>query len=232
MSNQPVPKLIIIIPAHNEASAIARVLGDLQRLDFPSVAKEILVVDDGSTDETAQLARANRTVVVSHVINRGLGAAIGTGLQAALGRGADLIVTFDADGQHAAEDIPEMIRPLLEGRADVVIGNRMTGKKGMPWFRRLANRWANFLTWLVFGVRTSDSQSGLRAFSRPAAEKIRITANNYEVSSEIFREIKTHGLKLVEIPIRPIYSSYSLSKGQGVLTGLKTLFRLIFYKDM
>lgn len=232
MSNRPIPKLTIVIPACNEASSIDRVLKGLRELDLPSIEKEILVVDDGSSDETSSVAQAGGAAVIRHLINRGLGAALGTGIRAACERGADLVVTFDADGQHAAEDIPRVIAPLLDGKADLVIGSRMQKLGNMPWFRRVANHLANLITWLLFGVRTTDSQSGLRAFSRFAAKKIEITANNYEVSSEIFREIRHHSLKVVEIPILSIYSRYSLSKGQGFLMGFKTLFRLIFYKDM
>jgi len=106
----------------------------------------------------------------------------------------------------------------------------MINASGMPWTRRMANRLANIITLLLFGIRTTDSQSGLRAFSRSAAKQIRIRANTYEVSSEICGEIRRHRLKLVEVPIQVIYTNYSLSKGQGFKVGLKTLIRLILTK--
>lgn len=222
-------KLSIIIPAYNESSSIAQVLRGLLTLDLADVKKEIVVVDDGSNDPTAAIARSKGVTVVTHLINRGLGGALGTGIEAALRRGADLIVTFDADGQHAAEDISKVIGPLLEEQADVVIGSRMLNAAGMPWTRRVANHLANVITRVLFGVWTTDSQSGLRAFSRSAAAQLRLTANNYEVSSEIFREIRHHSLKFVEVPIRSIYSEYSLSKGQGFLMGLKTFLRMLLH---
>lgn len=234
-------KLAIVIPTHNESRTIARVLKGLLDLDLPDLVKEIIVVDDGSTDDTAEIARSTLQVrsglqggvVVTHLVNRGLGGALGTGIEAALRRGADLVVTFDADGQHAPADIPRVIAPILSGRADVAIGSRMLGRgelREMPWFRRTANRLANFFTWMLFGVHSTDSQSGLRAFSKKAASHIAITANNYEVSSEIFGEIARHRLRLAEVPIRSIYTDYSLSKGQGFLTGVKTLLRLLLHR--
>lgn len=222
-------KLLIIIPTCNEKYTIAQVLQGVLDLDIPGLQKEIIVVDDGSTDTTVAIARSKGVRVATHLINRGLGGALGTGIEAALRAGADLVVTFDADGQHAPEDIPVVIQPLLTHQADVVIGSRMLEGGGMPLARRLANHIANVITLVLFGVRTTDSQSGLRAFSRFAAEKIRIDANTYEVSSEIFGEIKRHHLKLAEVPIRSIYTHYSLSKGQGFAMGIKTLVRMLIH---
>ncbi len=215
-------KSIAVVPAWNEAQAIGEVLdGLLSRVDA------VVVVDDGSTDGTADVAAARRVRVVRHALNRGLGAALATGIRAALADGADVVLTFDADGQHRPEDVPAMLAPIKEGRADVVIGSRMLRKEGMPFVRRVANRIGNAVTALLFGARVSDSQSGLRAFSRAAAEHIQIRTDRMEVSSEIIAEIFRHKLRLVEVPIQTVYSTYSLSKGQGFVMGLKTLGRLI-----
>lgn len=232
MSEKPQVKLAIVIPAYNEATSIGKVLTDLQGLKLSSIEKEVLVVDDGSTDPTSEIAKKFGAIPIRHLINRGLGAALGTGICAAVQLEADIILTFDADGQHAVEDIPRVIAPLQKQETDVVIGTRMRSKGNMPSFRKMANHVANCVTLLLFGVRSSDSQSGLRAFSQAAAKKMKISANHYEVSSEIFREIRRHSLKVVEIPIRTFYSPYSLAKGQGFWTGWKTLLRLILYKNM
>jgi glycosyltransferase involved in cell wall biosynthesis len=223
-------KLVIIIPAYNEASIIGHVIQQIRGVDLPGVEKEILVVNDGSSDPTGDIARSNGAVVIQHVINRGLGGALGTGIEAALRRGADILVTCDADGQHSQEDIRKVAEPIRMGLAGVVIGSRMLETGGMPWTRRMANRLANLVTLVLYGVRTTDSQSGLRAFSSTAAKQIRIRTNTYEVSSEICGEIGRHGLQFIEVPIQAIYTDYSLSKGQGFMTGLKTLFRLILTK--
>ncbi len=223
-------KVSIVIPAYNEASTIGRVVQQVMSLELPDIKKEVIVVDDGSCDRTGDIARSKGAVVVRHFINRGLGGALGTGIEAALHRAADVVVTFDADGQHSADDIKRVIQPVLIDRADVVIGSRMLEGSGMPWERRVANRLANFITLVFLGIQTTDSQSGLRAFSRSAAEQIRITSNYYEVSTEICGEIERHHLRLTEVPVRSIYTEYSLSKGQGFGVGLKTLFRLLLFK--
>ncbi len=223
-------KLSIIIPAYNEASTIGHVIEQVRGVDLPGVEKEILVVNDGSSDRTVEIARSKGAVVIQHIINRGLGGALGTGIEAALRRGADILVTCDADGQHSPDDIRKVVEPIRRGQADVVIGSRMLETGGMPWTRRMANRLANLVTLVLFGIRTTDSQSGLRAFSRSAAKQIRIRTNTYEVSSEICGEIGRHRLRFIEVPIQAIYTDYSLSKGQGFTVGLKTLFRLILTK--
>lgn len=223
-------RLAIIVPAHNESSTIGDVLERLQTIDLPNVEKEIIVVNDGSSDQTEAIACSKGAIVIQHIINRGLGGALGTGIEAALRRGADIVVTCDADGQHSPDDIRQVVEPIRRGQADVVIGSRMLETGGMPWTRRIANRLANLVTLVLFGIRTTDSQSGLRAFSRSAAKQIRIRTNTYEVSSEICGEIGRHRLKFIEVPIQAIYTDYSLSKGQGFTVGLKTLFRLILTK--
>ncbi len=162
-------KLSIVIPAYNEESTIGKVVHQVMSLQLPDIQIEVIVVDDGSCDQTAEIARSKGAVVVRHLINRGLGGALGTGSEAALGWAADVVVTFDADGQHSADDIKKVIQPILIDQADVVIGSRMLEAGGMPWARRVANRLANFITSVLLGIHTSDSQSGLRAFSRSAA---------------------------------------------------------------
>lgn len=223
-------KLSIIVPAYNEASTIGHVIEQVRGVDLPGVEKEIIVVNDGSSDRTVEIARSKGAVVIQHIINRGLGGALGTGIEAALRRGADILVTCDADGQHSPDDIRKVVEPIRMGQAGVVIGSRMLETGGMPWTRRIANRMANLVTLVLFGIRTTDSQSGLRAFSRSAAKQIRIRTNTYEVSSEICGEIGRHRLRFMEVPIQAIYTDYSLSKGQGFTVGLKTLFRLILTK--
>lgn len=215
-------KTVVVVPAWNEAQAIGEVLdGLLPRVDA------VVVVDDGSSDRTGEVALGRDARVVRHALNRGLGAALATGIRAALAEGADAILTFDADGQHRPEDVPAVLAPIKEGSADVVIGSRLLNPEGMPLVRRIANRIGNAVTALLFGARVTDSQSGLRAFSRHAAERIEIRTDRMEVSSEIVAEVFRHKLRLAEVPIKSVYSRYSMSKGQGFIMGLKTLGRLI-----
>jgi len=219
-------RVVAIIPAYNEASTLAEVIKYTQ--PFVDV---VVVVNDGSKDQTAQIAFACGAQVVSHVINRGLGAAIGTGLEAAKRLQADVAITLDGDGQHDPREIPAFVRAILEG-ADMVIGSRMLTRAGMPWYRQVANFLGNIVTFVLFGVWVTDSQSGFRAFSRRALETIEIHTNRMEVSSELVAETKQKQLKLVEIPIQAIYTQYSLSKGQNFFVGLKTLGKLVLRRLM
>lgn len=217
--------LIAVVPAWNEEQTIGDVLDGLR----PQVDR-MIVVDDGSADRTSEIARGRGAAVIRHAVNRGLGAALGTGILAALNAGADVMVTFDADGQHLHGDVPAVAAPVLDGKADLVIGTRLADPRGMPLVRRLANQTGNLVTWALFGARVSDSQSGFRAFSRRALETIEIKTDRMEVSSEIIVEAHRLGLRLVEVPIHSRYTAYSLSKGQSFGVGLRTLGRLIVHR--
>jgi glycosyltransferase involved in cell wall biosynthesis len=225
-------KLAILIPAYNEARTLGQVIQQVKSVNLPGVEKEIIVVDDGSSDRTMEIARARGAIVIKHLLNRGVGGALNTGMEAALRLGADVVLTFDADGQHAPDDIGRVIEPIQSGRADAVVGSRMIDPRGMPWTRQVANHLANLATWVLLSAKTTDSQSGLRAFSRDAAKRMRIAAGRYEVSSALCGEIQRLHLRSVEVPIQTIYTEYSLSKGQGFSVGLRTLFRLILSKVM
>lgn len=219
-------RIFIVIPAYNEQGTIKEVILDLKKHGFYNT----IVVDDGSTDNTENEVRKFKGVILlKHIINRGVGAATKTGIEAALLKNADIIVTFDADGQHKAEDIKKVIKPILKKGASAVIGSR-THDKNMPFIRIIFNKIGNILTFLMFGIMVSDSQSGLRAFSRKAAQKIKIKCNGYEVSSEIIKEIADHKLRLKEVPIQAIYTPYSLSRGQSLGKGVRTAFCLILRK--
>lgn len=214
-------KVVAVIPAYKEETTIADVLTRTR-----SFVSEMIVVNDGSPDATAEVAEANGAIVVSHIINRGLGAAIGTGFAAAKKRGADMVITLDADGQHDPAEIPKFIDAIKNG-ADVVIGSRMLTRTGMPWYRQVANLLGNISTLVLFGAYVTDSQSGFRAFTSNALSKIEIKTNRMEVSSELIAEAKAHGFKIVEVPIKAIYTDYSLSKGQSFFVGIKTLLKLV-----
>lgn len=274
--------VIIVIPAYNEEKTITEVIEKCKQLTAnslqptvgscePPAVGRIIVVDDGSSDDTARVARAAGALVLSHPINRGLGAALATGIEGALRmQNEAIVVTLDADGQHDPAEIIKVVEPIIKGEAEVVIGSRFLsapvviasggsraeGRSAsggqssatmgsprptaggarddinniVPFSRRIANTVGNIVTYLLFGIRVTDSQSGFRAFSCEAAKKIRIRTNTMEVSSEIIREIKLHNLRFREVPIAAIYTNYSLSKGQGFLKGLETLWKLIVLK--
>ena len=218
-------KIFVVLPAYNEEKTIEKVLKDLIDIGF-----EIVVVDDGSVDGTFSIV--NRIIMEKktgllcrHIINRGLGAALKTGIEVALMEDPDIIVTFDADGQHDPKDILKVSKPIINDEADVVIG--MRNFKEMPSSKKIGNRIMNFITLFFYGINVNDSQSGLRAFNRKAAETIIINARDYCVSSEIIGEIKRHNLRLIEVPIKTIYTNYSIKKGTNTNEGLKILAKLI-----
>lgn len=215
-------KTTIIVPAYNESQSVGTVIQDLKAHGY----KDIVVVDDGSVDDTGKIAHKFGVIVLRHRLNRGLGAALGTGFAYAKTIGVDSLVTFDADGQHEAKDIVELLKTINEG-ADVVIGSRLLKHEGMPVDRIIINKISNLITWILYGVKTSDSQSGLRAFSKNAINKIEIRTDRMEVSSEFFREIKKHNLRFTEVPIKAIYTDYSRESGQSNLNAFAVGFKMI-----
>lgn len=221
-------KLAILIPAYNEAAAIEKVIETLPTKITGINAIDCIVVNDGSTDKTAEIAKTAGATVVSHIFNRGLGAALGTGFEYIRNKDYDCLITIDADGQHNPLDIEPVVRPIIEGKADVCVGSRFITFAGhMPWYRRVGLAGMNFITFLLFWTWTTDSQSGMRAFSRNAFEKIQIKTNKMEVSSEFFFEISNKNLKYTEAPIEAIYSEYSLKKGQKNINAFRILWKLI-----
>lgn len=220
-------KLLIGIPAYNEAQTIAQVIRSLPRKISGVSVLDILVVDDGSWDQTPAIAEAAGAQVVSHLLNRGLGAALKTIFTYARLQNYDILVTFDADGQHHAGDLEKIIRPILNGNVDIVIGTRWKNTKDRPLVRFIVNQLGNILTYLLFGVWTSDSQSGLRAFNKKGIKLINLQSDGMEVSSEFFREIRMNRLSFVEVPIRVIYTDYSRLKGQKISNAPNILFQLL-----
>jgi glycosyltransferase involved in cell wall biosynthesis len=220
--------LVIVVPAWNEEKTIAGVISDLKNHGY----NNIVVVDDGSVDNSGVRAKGLGARVLTHIVNRGLGAALGTGFAYAKSFGADVVVTFDSDGQHNAEDIKNLVKPIVNNTADVVIGSRMTAyRKLMPVSRLLISYLANLLTYLLYGFWSSDSQSGLRAFNKKALEKIVIKTDRMEISSEFLKEIKRNKLRYAEVPIKPVFLKGRIgqdNKGywNSISIGVKMLLRL------
>lgn len=216
----------IIIPAYNEENIIGDVLKELITLGL-----KLVIVNDGSTDRTYEIARAilednpESGYLYYHPINRGLGATLKTGIEACLEKKADIMVTFDADGQHNPDDILPVCQPIINGQADVVIGVREFND--MPGVKKVSNQLMNLITWIFYGAHVKDSQSGLRAFNRKAAIALDIESREYGISSEIIREIKRKELNMEEVPIETIYTDYAMAKGTNLKVGIKILLRMI-----
>jgi glycosyltransferase involved in cell wall biosynthesis len=191
----PRQKIVTIIPAYNEEKTIAQVMREV--LPY---SDEVLVIDDGSKDRTREIAAAEGAIVVPNVINRGLGVTIRRGYQAALQRGADIVVQIDADGQYTASDIPKLIAPIVNNQADMVIASRFRGGiESMPFGNRLGNQVGTLITSFVAGKRISDAQSGYRAMRRELLEEIIPMSKKTYVQEMIIRSVK-EGWRVREVP--------------------------------
>jgi len=221
-------KLVLILPALNEAQVIGKVLKKIKKkVKALPVKTEVIVVNDGSSDKTAQIVKQQKIKVLTHKVNRGLGASLGTGLAYAKLVNADFAITMDSDGQHDPNDIIKLLTPLLKNQADIVIGSRMLGnQQDMPFLRRLNNKAFNLLTLSLFGMTTTDSLSGFRGFSKKAINNLRLKTERMEVSNEFFNEIKRNNLRFTEVPIKVIYTPYSLTKGVKPGNIFAIIFRL------
>lgn len=216
-------RVFTVVPAYNEAQTISRVVAALK-----DKVAQVIVIDDGSEDQTAELAKQAGAKVARHLINRGQGAALQTGIDLALKQGAEIIVTFDADDQFVAEEISQVIAPILRGEARAVLGSRFLKKDNLtPWDKKIVLKIATFITRLYTGLNITDTHNGFRAFSKIAAEAIKIRQDGMAHGSEILEQIKKHKLKFIEAPVTVKYSDYSLRKGQKLSNSFKIIFDLL-----
>lgn len=216
-----------VMAALNEEKNISSVIKSLHKAGYKNMA----VVDDGSSDSTASAAEKAGAVALRHVINRGQGAALQTGMDYALEQGADVIVHFDADGQHRIEDLPAMLRPVLDGEVDVTIGSRFLSQpEKVPLFRRILLKGSVFVIWFFYGVRMTDAHNGFRVLSRQAAERIRITCDRMEHASEIIDLIHRKHLSFREIPVVIKYSRETLARGHGSYLGAVRILLKMFLR--
>jgi len=213
-------KVICVVPAYNEGKNISLVVSNLR----PFV-DEIIIVDDCSKDDTFIKATETGVTVVRHIINRGQGAALRTGTKLALDMGADIIIHFDADNQFQATDIPEILKPILNGNADAVLGSRFLGKKSnIPKLKEfMIMPLARFINRLFFNIRLSDPQSGFRALSRASALKLKIENDGMAHCSEIIYRLFKNKNRVVEVPITVIYHEF----GQKLSGGFKIIRDII-----
>lgn len=209
-------QIFVVIAAYNEAKAIADVIADVA-----TTGHRIVVVDDGSADATGAIAAQAGASVITHPINLGQGAALQTGIQLALRQGAEVVVTFDADGQHRAADIAALVDALTRHGADFALGSRFLGHAlNMPPSRRALLKAATWFTRATTGLRITDAHNGLRAFTRRGAEHIHLRQNRMAHASELLHQIATSGLAYVEVPVTIHYNAYSLAKGQSLFDAL------------
>ncbi|MHB1376740.1 MAG: glycosyltransferase family 2 protein [Candidatus Humimicrobiaceae bacterium] len=220
---EKIQKIYIVIPAFNEAGSIEKVIEDLFYYGY----ENIVVVDDASNDKTSETVQTLNVFIIRHPVNMGPGAAIKTGIDFALLDGADIIVTFDADGQHLAKDIHDLVKPIILNKADIALGNRFLNKTSkVPIFKKIILKAGALLMFLMYGILSSDSHNGLKAMSRLAALKIDIRSNGWEYCSEVIEEIVLKKIKYQEVPVTVKYTDYSIKKGQKIYNSFYILSKM------
>jgi len=213
-------KTWVVIPARNEEKNIAEVIRKTKKF-----SENVVVVDDGSDDKTSGVAKEQGAVVLKHIVNLGKGAALKTGCDYVLKKGAEKIVVLDADGQHDPKEIPNFVDALE--KADIAFGQRKLNKK-MPFVFRLGN-WMIFnITKLLYKMKVFDTQCGYRAFRADAYKKIRWHAMDYSMESEMIANAGKHNLRYAQIPIDTIYSDNY--KGTTVIDGIRIVMNMIWWR--
>jgi polyprenyl-phospho-N-acetylgalactosaminyl synthase len=203
-------KISCVIPAYNEAKKIKFVIEKVTPL-----VDEIIVVDDCSRDNTFELISQTKAIALSHIINRGQGAALQTGDDYALSHGADIVVHFDADDQFKAEEIPTLLAPIISGEADAVFGSRFLGSANFPFTKRVIIMPLARLINRFFGIKMSDPQSGFRALNKETLSQIKIENRGMAHCSEIlYKTLKTRA-RVIEVPITVTYHEFGQSFGGG-----------------
>ncbi|HRW76082.1 MAG TPA: glycosyltransferase family 2 protein [Saprospiraceae bacterium] len=217
--------ICIVIPAFNEGSVIGQVVQRVLDLGFVHV----LVVDDGSTDDTRHQALHAGAHVIRHLINRGAGAAAQTGIKYVREHGFGYLIQIDADGQHYPEDMVRMCEHMANTQADIILGSRFIDPSpGIPAFRVFYNQLSNIFTNWFCTRWYSDTQSGFRMLGRRAIQEIDLQIDGFGYCSEMIVLADKRGLVIEEIPIRVMYTSYSMSKGQNLQMGINTALNILW----
>ena len=221
-SQLPRPRVIAGIPAYNEEQFIAEVVRKTRKF-----ADEVIVVDDGSRDDTFEAAKAAGALVIKHETNRGAGAATRSCFEESRRRGAHVLVTLDGDGQHDSDEIPRVLAPIFSREADLVIGSRfLDSNEQMPQYRKFG---INIITWLFnigSSLKLSDAQSCFRAYGEQALHSLNITQRGFSFSVELLIQARQQGLTITEVPTSCIYHPASHSRNP-VVHGLSVALALI-----
>jgi glycosyltransferase involved in cell wall biosynthesis len=214
--------ITVVVPAYNEEERIGEVLKDLKQSGQP-----VIVVDDGSSDKTREVARKHKVTTLHHSVNLGKGAAMKTGAEAAFRQGADAVIFMDSDGQHKAEDLPHFIDALEKDKFDVVFGSRNLSH-GVPFVRYMGNKMASLLVSFLFGIYVSDLICGFRGLSKRAFKKLSWESTGYAVETEMVIKTGKYGLKHCEVPVETVYLDNV--KGVTILDAFNIFFDVIRWK--
>jgi glycosyltransferase involved in cell wall biosynthesis len=218
----------VLIPAYNEEKNIGRIVSEVLSLGFKPV-----VVDDGSTDSTAQKVRLLKADCVVSRVNEGKGAAIQRGFDWFLKERYDALIVMDADGQHRAQELDRFVAALHEGRGDLIVGNRMANPVGMSWIRVLTNRFMSFLISWAAGQAIPDSQCGYRALTRKAVLNVRLETKRFEAESEMLLRAARAGLKIESMPIESVYRDEisHIRPARDTLRFFRFFFKYLIFKS-
>lgn len=211
----------VIMPGYNEEFNISKSISEVLK-----ITKNLIVVDDGSSDKTFDIAKKHCENVLRHKINLGKGSALKTGIEYAIKKGAKRFVFIDSDGQHEAKEIPKFFKQLDLGN-DIVFGYRKLNKK-MPLTFRIGNFALSFGIFLLFKIKLRDTQSGYRAITLDSYEKIKWKARDYSVESEMIANAGRNKLKYKEIPINTIY--HDVNKGTTIFNGIKIMLDMFRHR--
>lgn len=193
-------RICALIPSYNEARTIGKIVGEIRAMDIP-----VYVVDDGSSDETGQIAEQEGAIVIRNAKNMGKGASLRAGFERVLRGDCDAVVTLDGDDQHEAKSIPVFAKAMEELSADIVVGNRMLDTAPMPFVRQQTNRFMSYLISKICGQEVPDTQCGYRLIKRKVLKDIRLDSSNYEIESEMIIKSGRKGFRIVSVPIRTVY---------------------------
>jgi len=213
-------KICAVIPAYNEEQHINSIIDKTYKY-----VNEVIVVDDGSKDNTYEAASKSKAIVLKHLVNLGKGASLKTGCDYAVNNNADIIIVIDADAQHDPDEIPNFLENIK--LCDIVLAYRKLNKN-MPVILKFGNKIINRTINVLYGIKIKDSQCGYRAFSSNAYKKLRWKATDYSMESEMIAKIGKYKLSYKEIPIKTIYSDKY--KGTTIIDGVKIVINLLLWK--
>ena len=226
--------VLVVIPALNEGEHIAGVVESIPKtlkISGKQFDTDVLVIDDGSSDTTAVEARKAGATVVSHVVNTGAGGATRTGLRYAdQCTAATYVVTIDGDGQHASDDIERLVKYAVKHNSQMIVGNRLhnANKESMPFMRRFANWGASLISRVLFGIKTKDTQSGLRLYSHEVLAPLsQYTLDRYGFCTETLWHATRANIRVDEVPIAVSYSKEGMAKGQSLWSAMEVLRDLV-----
>jgi len=212
---------------YNDEKMITKVIKDLNSKGYNNV----VVVDDGSKDNGYSVVKKNtKAIVTKHIVNRGQGAALQTGMEIAIDRGAKYIVHFDSDGQHDVKDLDHMLKTLIEGKYDIVLGSRFLQENKIPLKKRIVLKGGIVFTYILSGIWLTDVHNGLRVMTAETAKKLNLQHDRMEHASEILDKVKSLNLKYKEVPVTIHYTDYSQAKGQSISNSINIAIKLISSK--